>query len=95
LEKRIEWASLFTPHPDGKTLVCSDQGKSHEVMERIRFLVYRIELRLHPNREKHAKLIDLLKQVPAPPDNKKLSSEIMAVTQAILSEEWNRAARGR
>jgi hypothetical protein len=78
MEKRIEWALLFAPHADGQYIICLDEGKSNEIFERIRFLGYRIELRLHPGEPKHDKLIALLEQTPAPRANEKLTAEIGA-----------------
>jgi hypothetical protein len=62
-------------------------------MERIRYLGYRIELRLRPGEEDHDRLIALLAKAPAPPLNPKLTAEIKDATRAILSKEWKLAAK--
>ncbi|HYB92861.1 MAG TPA: hypothetical protein VED00_01810, partial [archaeon] len=72
-----------------------DPAKSDELAERIRFLNFRIELRLHPHEPKHDSLIALLQQAPAPPLNSQLNADIKAATYEILREEWKRAAKGR
>ena len=95
MEKEIQWKLLFSPHKDGQKVIVEDQAKADEIMERIRFLSYRIELRLHPGEKDHDKLIKLLDEAPTPPRIESLTAEIKTVTQGILRREWKRAARAR
>ena len=95
MEKEIEWRLLFVAHQDGQSVICKDQAKADEIMERIRFLTYRIELRLHPGERDHDTLINLIAEPPTPPRIETLTAEIKAVTQGILRREWKRAARAR
>ena len=95
MEKEIEWGQLFGPHQDGQSVICRDQVKAYEIMERLRFLTYRIELRLHPGERDHDKLIKLLNEAPTPPRIETLTADIKTVTQGILRREWKRAARAR
>jgi predicted RNase H-like nuclease (RuvC/YqgF family) len=95
MEKRIEFSQLIHPHPDGTNIICSDQQKANEIIERIRYLGYRIELRLRPNDEQHDRLIALLAKAPAPPLNPQLNAEIKEATRAILSQEWKLAAKAK
>jgi hypothetical protein len=94
LEKRIEHSQLFRPHL-AEGLICTDPTKADEIMERIRFLGYRIQLRLNPGETEHDGLVHLLKKAPAPPSNPNLTAEIVAATQAILRKEWKRAAKAK
>lgn len=94
MEKRVELSQLFGTTTQG-LLICTDPAKEDELMQRIRFLVYRIELRLHPGEPEHDSLVKLLQQAPAPPNNAQLNADIKTVTQEILRKEWKKAAKSK
>jgi hypothetical protein len=94
MEKRIQISQLYGFDSVGN-LVCMNPSKEDELIQRIRFLGFRIELRLHPSEPKHDELVELLKEAPIPQDNARLNAEIKAVTQAILRKEWKKAAKGQ
>jgi hypothetical protein len=58
-------------------------------MERIRSLGYRIQLRLRPGDKDHDRLVEILREAPAPPNLPKQTADIMEATQAIVRKEWN------
>lgn len=94
MEKRIEFSQLFIATDKGG-IICTNQAKADELVQRIRFLGYRIELRLHPGEPDHDSLIGLLQQAPAPPNNPQLTADIKAATQKILRKEWKKAAKAK
>ena len=57
-------------------------------MERIRLLAYRIQLRLRPGDKHHDRLLEVLREAPAPPNLPKQTADIMEATHAILRKEW-------
>lgn len=89
---RIEFSALFLPAADGENIICTDQGKADSLVDRIRFLLFKIELSLNPEEALHQKLVELLGKAPAPPLNKDLNAEILRTTQNILRAEWKRTA---
>ncbi|SRR6266404_267062 len=66
MEKRIEVSQLFVIHPVEGEIICTDDKKSDELMERIRLLGYRIQLRLRPGDTDHDRLVKILREAPAP-----------------------------
>lgn len=95
MEKRIELSQLVGFNGTTKKLSFSDPTKADELIQRIRFLGYRIELRLHPDEPDHDSLIKLLEQAPSSPKNAELNAAIKKSTQKILREEWKRAAKAK
>jgi hypothetical protein len=95
MEKRVEVADLIHSLPESEGPIFYDPKKGNELLERIRFLTYRIELRLYREDPLHASLIGLLQQAPAPPINAKLNADIKTATQDILRKEWKKAAKAK
>ncbi len=91
LNQRIELSKQIG-FDHNKNLVMSELAE--ERMERIRFLMFRIELRLNPTENRHRKLIDPISEAPVPPLNKQLSADIKLAAQAIIREEWKKASSG-
>ena len=58
-------------------------------MERVRLLGNRIQLRLRPGDKEHDRLVEVLREAPAPLDRSKQTADIIEATQAILAREWN------
>lgn len=96
MEKRIQFGKLFAVDGNSGSLVITDQVKSADLAERLRFLAFRIELRLHPGEREHDTLIALIHEAPIPgPISTKLTAEIKVATQAILRKEWKKAANAQ
>lgn len=88
MAKRIELSELYQIQP-GQGVIYTDAKTSDEIMERIRLVTYRIELRLRPGDKDHDRLVQVLHEAPAPPNLPKQTAELMEATQAIIRKEWN------
>jgi len=95
MEKRMQWSQLFHPHSGGVAVVCTDEEKAGEIGERVRYLGYKVQLRLRAGEQQHDRLIALLQQAPLPPLNQELNTKIMDATREILNQEWEIAASAR
>jgi hypothetical protein len=94
LSKRIE-ASKRIGLDRANNVVDSSHPELPEIMDRVRLLMFRINLRLDPDEEMHQRLTKALLEAPAPPLNIQLNAEITAAAQAIIRREWKKAANGK
>jgi hypothetical protein len=91
--KRIEASKRISVDKTGEIDI--SHPELQPIMDRVRFLLFRIELRLNPDKEMHQRLVKALMEAPAPPLNTELNAEIKAATQAIIRTEWKKAAYGK